>query len=225
MQDRPLGFCAVKRPDSPRPDEYEPLRKFRTCDISDAMNKSHTMSGIRAAYTPMHRVVGPAITVSVPGSGFQMIAAAMAHAQPGDILVISTHGATDAAYWGGYMSELAVQIGLAGVVVDGPLRDPDEIRESGFAAFARGFATRVAVNAGSWGEINMPVAAGGISVSAGDIVVADEDGVVAIPQAWTERAIHDTESLLSSEVAFEPPSEIEQRLRGDGLFIIDSPAG
>jgi regulator of RNase E activity RraA len=225
MQDRPLGFCAVKRPHSRRLDEYEPLRKFRTCDISDAMNKAHTMSGVRAAYSPMHRAVGPAITVSVPGSGFQMIAGAMAHAEPGDILVISTHGATDAAYWGGYMSELAVRIGLAGVVVDGPLRDPDEIRELGFAAFGRGFATRAAVNAGSWGEINMPIAAGGISVAAGDIIVADEDGVVAIPQAWLERAVHDTESLLCSEVDFQPPSEIERRLRDDGLFVIDSPAG
>jgi regulator of RNase E activity RraA len=224
MQKGPLGFCAVKRPESRKPEEYAPLGEFRTCDISDAINKSHTMLGIRPAYYPIGRVVGPAITVSVPGSGFEMISAAMLHGQPGDILVISAQGAVDAAYWGGYMSQQALELGLAGVIVDGALRDTDEIQELRFPAFSRSVATRVAVNGGSWGEINMPVACGGISVAPGDIVVADEHGIVAVPEAWLERAIYDTRSLVSADVVY-PIRDIEQRLRADGLLVIDSESG
>jgi 4-hydroxy-4-methyl-2-oxoglutarate aldolase len=153
-----------------------------------------------------------------------MITAAMLQGQPGDILVISAQGAVDAAYWGGYMSQQAVKLGLAGVIVDGALRDTDEIQELGFPAFSRSVATRVAVNTGSWGEINMPVACGGISVAAGDIVVADEHGIVAVPEAWLERAIYDTRNLVSADVDY-PIRDIEQRLRADGLLVIDSQIG
>jgi regulator of RNase E activity RraA len=183
------------------------------------------MSGIHAAYTPIGRVAGPAITVSLPGSGFKMIGGAMAHALPGDILVISTHGTSDAAYWGGYMSKLALDLGLAAVIIDGALRDQDEIQELAFPAFSRSVATRVAVNAGSWGEINMPIACGGISVAPGDIVVADEHGIAAIPSAWVERVISDTHDLVSAEVDFDPPSDIERQLRADGLLILDEATG
>jgi 4-hydroxy-4-methyl-2-oxoglutarate aldolase len=225
MQHGSLGFCAVTRPSGPRPEDYGPLSEYRSCDISDAINKSHTMRGIQPAYKPIGRVVGPAITVSIPGSGFEMISAAMHHAKPGDILVIDTHGDTQSAFWGGYMSNLAKELGLAGVVLDGALRDRDEIQAHGFAAFSRTVATRVGVLRGSWGEINMPIACGGIPVSAGAIIVADEDGVVVIPPAWLDRTIEDVKAFVSSDAQLPPVADIEAGLRADGLTILASEAG
>lgn len=220
MQSGPVGFCVVQRPATRDSADYEPLQQFRTCDIADAMRGSHTMHGIRPAYHPISRVVGPAITVSLPGSGFQMINAAMLQGKPGDILVIATHGAADAAYWGGDITELAMGLGLSGVIVDGAIRDRDQIQQAGFPAFSRTVATRAAVVSGSWGEINMPVACGGIAVSPGDIVVADEHGVVAIPPEWLERAIHDTQELTSAGGHLPPLADVERHLLAEGLLVI-----
>ncbi|MUL49383.1 RraA family protein [Mycobacterium sp. CBMA293] len=225
MQNGPLGFCAVARPITLKREEYEPLLAYRSCDISDAMNMSHTMLGLVAAYHPIPRIAGPAITVSVPGSGFDIITAAMALAEPGDILVISTQGSLNAAYWGGYMTGVARERGIAGVIVDGAIRDADEIEEQEFPAYSRSRATRVAVTEGPWGEINMPIACGGISVSAGDIVVADEHGIVTIPSAWVERAIFDTEQFVTNDEPYADPAAHRRRLVREGLLELGSEAG
>ncbi|MUL49396.1 RraA family protein [Mycobacterium sp. CBMA360] len=194
-----LGFCSAKRPATLEPGVYEAFGAYRTCDISDALYGAHTMRGIRAVVPAVSRLVGPAITLSLPGSGFEMIGAAMAQAQPGDVLVITTCGAVDAAYWGGFMTATARGLGIAGLVIDGAVRDLDEIQAAGFPVFSRAVATGMAVNEGAWGQINMPIACGGISVSAGDVVVADEHGVVAIPSAWAERVLVDIGRFVADE--------------------------
>jgi regulator of RNase E activity RraA len=85
----PLGFRVITSIPRISEERYSPLRQFRSCDLSDAMNRAGTMVGIHPVYTPITAVVGPAVTVSVPAGGFDMIKMGIEQAQPGDVLVVS----------------------------------------------------------------------------------------------------------------------------------------
>jgi 4-hydroxy-4-methyl-2-oxoglutarate aldolase len=103
-------------------------------------------------------------------------------AEPGDIIVVDARGHVDTSVWG-YIQTVASKVRqIKAVVIDGSIRDIKEIRESGFPVFCRG-----AVPAGphkGWGDsVNVPISCGGVSVSPGDLIVGDDDGVVVVPKA------------------------------------------
>jgi len=102
----------------------------------------------------------------------------------GDVLVVSARAAEMFAMFGGHVSVALKNRGVAAVIVDGCVRDPDEIREGGLPVFARGVAT-AAASADGPGEVNVPVACGGVVVSSGDLVLADGHGVVVVPRDAT----------------------------------------
>lgn len=152
-----------------------------TPTLSDVMGRHFCMdSSIKPIYTKA-KIVGSAFTVKTYPSDNLMCHIALKMAMPGDVLVIDAGGYTNAGLWGELMSIAAKLKGIAGVVIDGGARDCREIEEMGFPVFARGISARggYKINPGS---INNPVACGGISVGPGDIIVADENGVVAIPK-------------------------------------------
>ena len=146
-----------------------------------------------------------------------MIRLALSHARRGDILVIAAQGNSGYAYWGGDMSRQAQNAGVLAVVIDGAARDAQEVKELGFPVFARATATAHAPLDAPWGEINSPVACGHIVVSPGDIVVADEDGVVAIPPPDVDAVADTVDSFEGFE--FPPIDGIYQRMLGQGLVV------
>ena len=106
---------------------------------------------------------------------------AIDHAAPGDVIVVDACG-RGPAVWGELATHSALQRKLAGIVIDGGIRDTAEIRALGFPAFAR----LILSNAGEpkgLGEINVPVTVGGLRVEPGDWIVGDDDGVVVLPKA------------------------------------------
>lgn len=136
--------------------------------------------GIRPAW-PGARVVGPAFTVRCHVGDNLAIHRAVERADKGHVLVIDV-GRHLAGYWGEILTVAAEVRGIAGVVIDGGLRDTEAMQRHGFGAFARGTALyRTAKNEA--GELGVPVVVGGVEIAPGDFVVGDSDGVVAIAAA------------------------------------------
>lgn len=127
------------------------------------------------------RVCGTAVTLSIPGPDSTLLYYAMDRVRPGDVLVIDRAGDRRHACWGGFMAAVAQLRGLAGVVLDGVVTDPAEIRRQGVPTWARGVSpiTTKLLNLG--GGFNIPVSCGGHSVVPGDAVLADDCGVLAAP--------------------------------------------
>ena len=126
---------------------------------------------------------GPAITVRAHGTDSAIVHYAIDIAQPGDVIVVDRLGDRRYACWGGGVSLAAHVAGVAGAVVDGVLTDRVEIEDLGFPVFGRGLSPLTTRAPGLTGELNVPVRCGGILVNPGDIVLADDDGIVVSPPA------------------------------------------
>ncbi|MGD7180371.1 RraA family protein, partial [Ralstonia pseudosolanacearum] len=118
--------------------------------------------------------------------------------RPGDVLVIDAGGDLQNAVVGGILTYYAARIGVVGVVIDGAVRDVAELREREFPVYARGVTHRGPYKDGP-GEINVPVSVGGMIVHPGDVVVGDQDGLLAIPPADVPLLIDKARAVLAAE--------------------------
>jgi len=149
--------------------------------LSDNMARVSGAIGLR----PFHAggaLAGTAVTARTRAGDNLAIYRAFGQCRPGDVLVVDGGGALDQALMGDIMTRYAESAGLAGVILDGAIRDVAEIRQRPFPVYARGVTHRGPHKNGP-GEINVPVSVGGMVVNPGDLVVGDEDGVLAIPVA------------------------------------------
>jgi RraA family protein len=139
------------------------------------------------------RMAGTAFTVKVPPGDNLLVHKAIDIAAPGDVIVVDAGGVLEQAIIGEIMSSWAAQRGLGGMVIDGAVRDAGALAQNAFPVYAKGVTPRGPYKNGP-GEINCPVAIGGMAVMPGDIVIGDEDGVVCVPRA-------DAEQILSLALA------------------------
>lgn len=153
--------------------------KFQAAILADVNGRRGALHGRISPVSPTMKVAGPAITVDVRPGDNLMVHAAMAIAQPGDVLVIDGKGDQTSALMGAIMMNQCKVMGLAGVIVDGAVRDVEELRELGFPVFSFGSNPNGPTKAVS-GRVNWPVTVGGVSVKPGDLIVGDADGVVVI---------------------------------------------
>jgi RraA family protein len=203
-----IGFCIGE--DFARPADrtiFTALAEFGTPLLSDGLNKFNTMhpeikpvaSGIRAA--------GPALTVRLRPGDNLMLHKAIGLAMPGDIIVVDTCGSTTNSILGDLMATAAFTKGIAGIVIDGGIRDIAELREKKYPVFAR-FVTPAVGDKDGPGEINLPISCGGVPVLPGDYIVADDNGVVVIPPEMTGAIIEGSEKKKAYEI--NRVREIEQ---------------
>jgi 3-hexulose-6-phosphate synthase/6-phospho-3-hexuloisomerase len=157
----------------------EALRKVSTANISDGNHRMPGLTGL-LAITPDVKMVGTAMTVRTYPGDWAKSVEAIDRAQAGDVIVVDA-GGLPPAIWGELATDSAVQRRLAGVVIYGAIRDTEEIRKRKFPAFAR-LITPQAGEPKGFGEIGVPITIGGITVSPGDWVVGDDDGVIVIPK-------------------------------------------
>ncbi|MDD2047530.1 RraA family protein [Pseudomonas putida] len=149
-------------------------------------------SAIRPLH-PVPRVAGPAVTLALPAADSTLLHHAVGQLRPGDIVVIDRLGDTHHACLGGGVAYALAKAGVGGVIIDGPVADPQELRDVGLAVWARGVASITTRLQGIGGRMNVPVCCGGAVVMPGDLVIADEGGVVFIPR---EEAAHDIERAV-----------------------------
>lgn len=189
--------------DFPRPDSdmIEYFRDLPTSILSDSMNRFQAMdAGVKPLREGMW-LVGTAFTVQAMEGSNWGAHHALTLAKPGDVIVIAARGSMNAAVWGHVMTAAARKRGLAGVVIDGCLRDQTENRADTLPIYARGVAP--AGPHKGWREnINVPVACAGVVVNPGDIIVGDDDGIVVVPQAWAEAVLDEARGRIADEAAW-----------------------
>jgi 4-hydroxy-4-methyl-2-oxoglutarate aldolase len=153
--------------------------EYQAAIIADVAGRRGALNGRIRPVSSRMKLAGPAFTVEVRPGDNLMIHAAMAMAKPGDVLVIDGKGDLGAALMGTIMMTACKQLGLAGVVIDGAVRDTLELEEMGFPVFAAG-ANPNGPTKNVPGRIGHPVSVGGVTVRPGDFVLGDADGVVVV---------------------------------------------
>jgi len=134
-----------------------------------------------------YRVAGPALTVACPGGDNLMLHAAVADARPGEVLVVQCHDLTYGV-WGEVLMTAATARGIRALIIEGGVRDIDALRAAKFPVFCRAVAMRGAAKKRR-GLVRQPISCGGVLVWPGDLVVADDSGVLVLPAGEVERVI------------------------------------
>ncbi|WZH38549.1 MAG: methyltransferase [Microbacterium enclense] len=158
------------------------LADLPVANIGDSMDRLGVVdAGIHAIWNGA-TVAGPAFTVEVAGGDNAGIHEAIAHVPAGAVLVVNGHGVADRALIGELIAERLRKVGCVGFVVDGAVRDVDDLEAMGFPVFARASSPAGPYKNGPF-RVGVPIALGGVVVSPGDIVVGDRDGLAVVPAA------------------------------------------
>lgn len=181
------------------------------------------LSGTKA--TPL---VGPALTCHCGPADNLAMFAAVATAQPGDVLIVSTDGFTETCLTGDLLLRMASHRGVAALVTDGLVRDVAAIRDVGIPVYCRGISANSPVRNGP-GTVGMPISLGAVSVNSGDIVVADEDGVVVVPFVAIAQILPQIAAIDAAEREFDQavkgglaiPEFIATLLKSDQVRYLD----
>jgi RraA family protein len=227
-----LGYRVFTKVERPPSELIGRFANIATPDLVDSMYKVGMVDGhIRPIYHPMVGFAGPAVTVSLPTGSYNVKAMALDIAQAGDVLVVAARGITHHALIGGNLVTGLKRRGLAGLVVDGAVRDVQDIQAVGFPVHACGLA----INSGAKsdpGEINVPVAFGHCVIFPGDIVVADEEGIAIVPPAHAEEVLRRVKKLKERHASrqaalergeFPGTDDIRKALEDAGCEFINEP--
>lgn len=203
-------------PSAPQADPavLERLRPIPVALISDQFRRNRGTKGLLPFHAPAP-MVGTAVTVRTRAGDNLAILRAYDVARPGDVMVIDGEGDLGNALVGGIMTFAAAQAGLAGMVLDGAIRDVAEIRARSFPVYARGVTHRGPYKDGP-GAINIPVSVGGQTVRPGDIVIGDQDGLLVLSPDEAPDAI---ERALKQHAAEEATMAAIRAGRWDRSFV------
>ena len=164
----------------------ERLQAFPTGTLCNADSAAHAMKSALQQLYPGARLAGYARTAKTPYGHNGAIHRAAREVQPGEVLVVDAGGSRDFGHFGDLLATCCQNRGGVGVVIDGSVRDTVELRKMEFPVFCTG-TNPTRSSRSNPGEINIEVEVGGVSVVPGDIVIADEDGVLVIPADAGER--------------------------------------
>lgn len=215
-------------PDPEVMNQFKTIPASNTCDV---MGRNAAMNPrIKLMSSPKDQMmVGPALTVKARGGDNLALHAALNLAQEGDVVVVSNEGDTTRSLIGEVMmAYLRYTKKVAGIILDGPIRDIDEIGKWDFPVYATGTTPGGPYKEGP-GEINVPIACGEISVNPGDIILADPDGIIVIPRKDAPQILEDAKKFQAAdesklEAAKNGTSKrdwVEKSLAEKGFEIID----
>ena len=183
-----------KRPGEALVEQYQEVAKCysTSCVFADVQRRRGVMHSVLKPISN-GTLVGPALTVRLSTGDLQDCLDALTVAQAGDVIVVDAGGDTETSIWGGLMGGLCLQKGVRGAIVDGAVRDIDELRDLNFYLFARSVTARGTHTMYSKRmeelDINVPIQCGGVVVNPGDMIVADENGIAVVLQAELESVL------------------------------------
>jgi 4-hydroxy-4-methyl-2-oxoglutarate aldolase len=186
------------------PSVLERFSTLPTAALSDGLRGQHTLDPAIQCMTPGVGLAGPAYTVLAEAGSIITVHKALLEAPAGSVIVVG--GETSRILYGALMGKLmglqAKLLGIAGMVIDGAIRDVSDLREMGFPVFARAATPRVGTNR-TVGQTQVPTPCGGIIVYPGDFVRGDDDGVMVVPANRLDQAVEAAEARLAKEAEFE----------------------
>lgn len=184
----------------PAPEVVEKFRKHATATIHEASGRKGYISYRLKPIAKGMKICGPAFTCQCAPGDNMMLHKALERAQPGDVIVATVGGAEEFGYFGDLMATSSIARKVAGLAIEGCVRDSTEIIEAGFPIFSTGLCIR-GTGKGTLGLINYPTVFGGISINPGDLIVGDDDGMVLVRLADCEEVLAKTEDRVSKEDA------------------------
>lgn len=193
-----IGFAIhaiTRRVSAELADRY---RGLPTANISDCMSR---MAAAGARLRPMHaggQLVGPAFTVKTRPGDNLLVHKALDLALPGDVVVVDTGGELTNSIFGELMAAYAASRGIAGVVINGAIRDSESIRQAQFPVYAAGVTHRGPLRSGP-GEIGCSIAIDGMVIEPGDLIVGDADGLVCVPYGLAEKLLPTVKAKCEAE--------------------------
>lgn len=194
-----IGFRVEKRQRQVSQDIVEAYRALPVANVSDCMSRMFAGGAqLRPIHEPQGVLAGPALTVRTRPGDNLMLHHAIDIAAPGDIIVVDAGGDLTTAVLGEIMVSMARKRGIAGIVIYGAIRDAAEIRAMQFPLYATGVTHRGPYKDGP-GEVNTTIAIEGMVVEPGDLVIADGDGVLAVPFAETGAVLEATRRKYEAE--------------------------
>ncbi|MED4072029.1 RraA family protein [Priestia endophytica] len=183
-----------------------------TC-VSDAMEGLNNLDSSIKPLQDKDKVVGRAFTVKMPVGDNLIFLRAIREARPGDVLVVDAKGDTYRAIAGDFIVGMAKTLGIKGIVVDGVIRDLEGIKRLDFPVFCKGTTVAASGKAGN-GELNVPISCGGVTISPGDLIIGDGDGVVVVPQAMEREVLDKALDKLALDI------KREEKVSGDREEVI-----
>lgn len=167
------------------------LSQYGTASIYEAQGATGALdSGIKPLSSDM-QIVGPAFTVDIRPGDNLMLHYALLHVNPGDVLVVDAKSFIEAGPWGDILTEQAIKKGVAGLIINGSVRDVHAIKSLKFPVFCRGISIKGTAKKQA-GKINVPICISDTIINSGDIIFGDEDGVVVIPKNNIATILHET---------------------------------
>jgi 4-hydroxy-4-methyl-2-oxoglutarate aldolase len=183
-----------------------------TC-VSDAMKGLNNLDSSIKPLQDKDKVTGRAFTVKMPVGDNLIFLRAIREARPGDVLVVDAKGDTYRAIAGDFIVGMAKTLGIKGIVVDGVIRDLEGIKRLDFPVFCKGTTVAASGKAGN-GELNVPISCGGVTISSGDLIIGDGDGVVVVPQAMEREVLDKALDKLALDI------KREEKVSGDREEVI-----
>ncbi len=182
------------------PELAEKFRRHASATIHEASGRRGYISHRIKPIAKGMRICGPAFTCQCAPGDNMMLHKALERAKPGDVIVATVGGAEDYGYFGDLMATSGLARKVGGLAIEGCVRDAEEIIEAGFPIFSTGLCIRGS-GKGSLGLINYPIIFGGCRIEPGDLIVGDDDGMVAIARADCEEVLAKTDERVSKEDA------------------------
>ena len=191
-------------------ERIDALAAFGVATVHEALGRT---GYVGVDHRPLHRgsrIGGSAVTALCwPGDNL-MIHAAVEQCRPGDVLVVTTTSPSTDGMFGELLATSLISRGVRGLVIDAGVRDVAELKELGFPVWSRAISAQGTVKATA-GSVNVPVTVGGQTIHPGDVILADDDGVLSVPRADVEHAITASKTREAKEEA------TRQALRGGEL--------
>ncbi|MDP9317157.1 MAG: 4-carboxy-4-hydroxy-2-oxoadipate aldolase/oxaloacetate decarboxylase [Chloroflexota bacterium] len=180
--------------------------------VYEAAGQRGAMDHTIRPIVPGMKVCGSALTVRCQAADNLTLHAAIALAQPGDVIVADVGACLEAGHWGEIVTVAAQTRGIVGVVINGAVRDIAPISRRGFALFAPAVSMKATVKS-TPGYINHSIVCGGAAVNPGDLILADDDGVVVVAREQVEQV------LVAARAKEEREAEVMRRLQAGELTL------
>ena len=222
--------CKIKKNfERPAKELVEAFRGIPVANIDDNMGRIAAVDASIFPLNPNAKLLGTAFTVNAPAGDNLLFHKALDMAQPGDVIVLANKGSLSRSLCGEIMSNYAKSRGLAGIIIDGCVRDSAALRELDFPVYAKGVTPNGPYKNGP-GEMNYPVSFAGIIINPGDIIVGDADGLLVIrpedaeelakkAKAWHDSEEKQLEGILTKGEWVRP--WVDDKLKEVGFEFVD----